>query len=217
MSWDFSYSEWPSPEYWRQDKIPRWLGRSLEGRVQAGCFFSNCAPFPFSATELLPQWEQHWNEGLQQVPDTGWGVQGSSFCKLAGAWALLIYFCLFPGSISLLCPLLPVKVLIWSLLLPSYLTPCGSFFTVSVVKVSFCHSHLFSVRVAPHVDGFLTCFWGKLNSISFFWKSSQSEIIEKLVYLSAIEKLHLNFKNYLVPWCFEWPIEIAVCSSVCDI
>lgn len=100
---------------------------------------------------------------------------------------------------------------------PPYLTPCGSFFTVSVVKVSFCHSHLFSVRVAPHLDGFLTCLWGKLNSIFFFWKNSQSEIIEKLVYLSAIEKLQLHFKNYLVPWYFEWPIEISVCSSVCDI
>lgn len=150
--------------------------------------------------------ERHWNKGLQQVPDTVWGVQGSGFCKLARAWALLIYFfCLFPGSISLLCPLLPMQVLIWSLILPSYLTLCGSFFTVSVVKGSFCHSHLFSVRIAPHLDGSLTCLWGKLNSISFFWKNSQPEIIEKLVYLSAIEKLQLNFKNYLVPWCLNDP------------
>ena len=37
------------------------------------------------------------------------------------------------------------------------------------------------------------------------------------VYLSAIEKLQLNFKNYLVPGCFEWPMEIAICSFVCDI
>ena len=59
-----------------------------------------------------------------------------------------------------LCSLLRVWVPTWSLVFPSYLILCVSFF-IALIEKSLPISSLFSVRIGPHIDVFLCVHGGK--------------------------------------------------------
>ena len=71
----FSYSQWPSLPSWGQGQIPRCWSCGPEGWRLADSISCKCAYLLLSAMTPLPQkgTALEW-EGLQLVPDAGWGA-----------------------------------------------------------------------------------------------------------------------------------------------
>lgn len=69
---------------------------------------------------------------------------------------------------SLLCALLRVPIPTRSLPFSSCLIPCVSFLQPWLLWVFLPDASLFSARVAPDIDIFLICSWGKVSSVSSY-------------------------------------------------